>query len=144
MQTDLATLEEWYQDPKLHRVGGPAAPRLFLKLMRFNFNRYCWMIRKHNEDVGFVDLEIKPNERVAWIALLIKPMLQNQGLGKQILQALMKVPELSEVDKLRAGIEEDNESSLRCFKAVGFEQMDSDEKGIVNLQYIDCGRKRVT
>ncbi|AHZ14730.1 MULTISPECIES: GNAT family N-acetyltransferase [Bacillus] len=82
---------------------------------------------------GMVSIEFV--EERAYIGLIVNPLYQLQGYGKQILQKLLTDPGFTGVREWAASIEKDNQISLACFQAAGFtlEDTEPDEDGFLTL-----------
>lgn len=82
---------------------------------------------------GMVSIEFV--EERAYIGLIVNPLYQLQGYGKQILQKLLTDPGFTGVREWAASIEKDNQISLACFQAAGFtlENTEPDEDGFLTL-----------
>ncbi len=74
-------------------------------------------------------------EERTYIGLIVNPLYQLQGYGKQILQKLLSDPDFNGVREWAACIEEDNRISLACFQAAGFtlEDTEPDDNGFLTL-----------
>jgi RimJ/RimL family protein N-acetyltransferase len=134
--SDVSDLERWHEDPELRRrYGGDGWPTKLLKIMRGDPNRHCFIAWEGSRKVGYVDFEIIPKENLGHIGLIVDPLLRGSGYGKQILRAVLNLPEISSVTEVRAGIEKDNIASIRCFLGVGFRQLDElpDHEGCLNF-----------
>jgi ribosomal protein S18 acetylase RimI-like enzyme len=54
------------------------------------------------------------------IAFAIDPQLRRRGLGRAMIKALIRRPELRLVELFEAGVQPENGTSRRCLEAVGF------------------------
>jgi RimJ/RimL family protein N-acetyltransferase len=54
------------------------------------------------------------------IAFVVDPAMRREGLGRAMIDALMRQPELSFVELFEAGVELENAASRRCLEAAGF------------------------
>jgi RimJ/RimL family protein N-acetyltransferase len=138
----LALAEPWFQDEQTRRwLGGPGWPALVLRLAldppaeyrgRRVTGRFAWLAYAEGQPVGLVDVE-RYADGTAGLALVVDPARRGQGLGGRIIQAALAHPELGGTELVRAGIEPDNQASVRCFTAVGFaaEATEPDEEGVV-------------
>jgi RimJ/RimL family protein N-acetyltransferase len=138
----LTVAEPWFHDEQTQRwLGGPGWPALVLRLAsdppaayrgRRVTGRFAWLAYAEGQPVGLVDVE-RYADGTAGLALVVDPARRRQGLGKRIIQAVLAHPELGETELIRAGIEPDNQASVRCFTAVGFaaETDEPDEEGVV-------------
>jgi RimJ/RimL family protein N-acetyltransferase len=143
LAADTLTLAEpWFHEEQTRRwLGGPGWPALVLRLAldppaeyrgRRVTGRFAWLAYAEGQPVGLVDVE-RYADGTAGLALVVDPARRRQGLGKWIIQAVLAHPELGGTELIRAGIEPDNQASVRCFTAVGFaaEADEPDEEGIV-------------
>lgn len=82
---------------------------------------------------GMVSIEFV--EERAYIGLIVNPLYQLQGYGKQISQKLLTDLGFTSVREWAASIEKDNQISLACFQAAGFilEDTEPDEDGFLTL-----------
>jgi RimJ/RimL family protein N-acetyltransferase len=95
--------------------------------------------RRDGEEVGYIDCGVFDRCTVcggegaegpivtesielvtAAIAFVIDPSLRRQGLGRAMITALMRRPELRSVELFEAGVEPQNLASRRCLEAAGF------------------------
>jgi RimJ/RimL family protein N-acetyltransferase len=54
------------------------------------------------------------------VAFVVDPGLRRRGLGRAMITALMRRPELRFVELFEAGVEPENLASRRCLEAAGF------------------------
>jgi RimJ/RimL family protein N-acetyltransferase len=54
------------------------------------------------------------------IAFVVDPALRRRGLGRAMITALTRQPELRDVELFAAGVEPENRASRRCLEAAGF------------------------
>lgn len=134
-ESDLAELSRWHQDPELaNRYGGSDWPKKVWEIMRKDSNRQCSIVSRDDEPIGYVDIELHPDEHLMWIGIAVKPELRKQGIGKKILETFLSTPIVQQYREVWAGIEHDNVASRRCFESVGFTAKNSepDEEGIID------------
>lgn len=137
VEGDLPELEEWHQDHELRRrYGGTGHPRKLYQLTISDSNRKCWIAEEHGTPVGYVDFERQPSGE-AWIGLVVKTDLRGRGYGQRVLRSFLMLSDLASVSEVCAGIEQDNVASIRCFRAVGFRQMNEkpDHDGCLNFSF---------
>lgn len=105
--------------------------------MQSNPNRILILAKLNDRIIGYVDFEVHPNENLAWMGLAVKPELRGQGLGTRILKEFLLSPIAKQYPEIWAGIEPDNQASLRCFQDVGFtsKMTQPDEEGILDYVY---------
>lgn len=134
-QADLENLLSWHQDAELaNRYGGSEWPQQLWNIMENDENRMCKIVCENNEPIGYVDLEVHPNEHLVWIGLAVKPELRMKGFGKRILKEFFMTPLAQEFKEIWAGIEYDNIASRKCFESVGFKEKTEkpDEENILD------------
>lgn len=102
-----------------------------------NENYRVWTALKEGKHVGVVMVEIE-KKLTANIALLVDPLLRGEGYGKTLIKMTMELPEMSQINKWFAGIEDDNKSCLSCFRSVGYslEHVQPDYDGYYSLIYL--------
>jgi len=85
--------------------------------------------------VGVIQFE-KDHARASF-SIAVNPRLRGQGYGKRIMQAFLERPEVQAVACVHAGVEYDNQSSMRCLQAVGFTMVSRipDEHGFIEFTY---------
>lgn len=137
LESDAEELEQWHAHSSVNgRYGGTDWPRKLLQFIKDDSDRTCWVAWEGEKRIGYVDCEAK--EGIAWVGLVVNPAMHNQGHGKNVLRSFLRLPFLQSVKEVRAGIEEDNAPSLRCFKGADFTQLHEkpDHEGIINFSYI--------
>jgi RimJ/RimL family protein N-acetyltransferase len=135
-EEDLSELEQWHADSRVKdRYGGADWPRKLFQFTKRDSNRTYWIAWENEKRIGYVDCEVK--DATAWIGLVVNPAMHNQGHGKNILRSFLRLPFVQPLKEVRAGIEEDNEPSLRCFQGARFTRLDEkpDHEGIINFSY---------
>ncbi|HVW66954.1 MAG TPA: GNAT family N-acetyltransferase [Candidatus Peribacteraceae bacterium] len=135
---DVPELMKWHADPAIsNRYGGAERPKMILQTIQTDLNRSCLIVQEDKNTIAYVEIEKHPDEHVLWIGLVVNPDYQNRGYGKRILKMLLSSDYVQGFQEVRAGIEHDNEPSVRCFRSVGFVPMqeEPDEEGILDFIY---------
>ncbi|WP_421617603.1 GNAT family N-acetyltransferase [Brevibacillus sp. TJ4] len=134
-QNRLAILEQWFTDHEVaQRLNGMLPLQEWFDYVQRNPDYFSWMVYVDSQPVGNIDLE-RYTDGTASVSLLTNPSLRNQGYGKRMIDALLKRPELSSVETIEIGIEQDNIASIKCFRKAGFIEHGLDEDGFVLLTY---------
>ncbi len=136
--SDIPMLEQWHEDLELsRRYGGRDWPRKFLKMTQQDPHRKGWVAWSDGLRVAYIDLEIVPQECIGHIGLVVHPALCGKGYGKKALADALQLPAICVLKEIRAGIEQDNTVSIRCFMALGFRQLNEvpDHEGCLNFSY---------
>jgi RimJ/RimL family protein N-acetyltransferase len=160
---DLATVEPWFGDPDTERyLGGPQWPAAMLERVgravgkefrgAIQTGAYRYLAEARGRPVGYADCgtfdryTVWAGERpvravitdsveiaTGAIAFVIAPQLRRQGLGRAVVRALMRRPELRFVELFEAGVDPENVASRRCLEAAGFQlrAADPDAEGMV-------------
>jgi len=87
--------------------------------------RYGWIAYKNNNPIGFVDLEV--NDRVGHFSFYLSPEERGHGLSKGLLLKLVNTAQEMSLEKLVAGIEENNIPSQKAVISAGFILSGKDE-----------------
>lgn len=119
----IPELQAWFTQYSDKWLGHADYPGELLALKEKSSNRHCFIALEDSRAVAIVDLEIE-DDRSAWMSLIVRPDARGKGMGKMILRAFLEESVLKGVDELKIEIEKDNEASLRCFRAVGFQEED--------------------
>ncbi|MEC1383287.1 GNAT family N-acetyltransferase [Bacillus velezensis] len=131
---ELKILEHWFKNDNIRRRMDAMLP-LDAWYARLNKDEDDTVIMAYDGEcpAGMVSIEFV--EERAYIGLIVNPLYQLQGYGKQILQKLLTDPDVSSVREWAASIEKDNQISLACFQAAGFtlEDTEPDEDGFLTL-----------
>ncbi|MED2913823.1 MULTISPECIES: GNAT family N-acetyltransferase [Bacillus amyloliquefaciens group] len=130
----LKKLEHWFKNDNIRRRMDAMLP-LDAWYARLNKDEDDTVIMAYDGQLpaGMVSIEFV--EERAYIGLIVNPLYQLQGYGKQILQKLLTDPGFTGVREWAASIEKDNQISLVCFQAAGFtlENTEPDEDGFLTL-----------
>ncbi|UQT52059.1 GNAT family N-acetyltransferase [Bacillus velezensis] len=133
-ERELKILEHWFKNDNIRRRMDAMLP-LDAWYARLNKDEDDTVIMAYDGEcpAGMVSIEFV--EERAYIGLIVNPLYQLQGYGKQILQKLLTDPDVSSVREWAASIEKDNQISLACFQAAGFtlEDTEPDEDGFLTL-----------
>ncbi|MEC3630360.1 N-acetyltransferase family protein [Bacillus velezensis] len=131
---ELKILKHWFKNDNIRRRMDAMLP-LDAWYARLNKDEDDTVIMAYDGQLpaGMVSIEFV-KER-AYIGLIVNPLYQLQGYGKQILQKLLTDPGFTGVREWAASIEKDNQISLACFQAAGFtlEDTEPDEDGFLTL-----------
>ncbi|MGG4321346.1 GNAT family N-acetyltransferase [Bacillus sonorensis] len=134
---DLEWLQTWFKDAEVkRRLEGMLPLDDWYKFAQENEKYWVWVALKGRKPVGAVMVEVE-EDCTGNIALLVDPFLRGKGYGKAMLKRAMRLPEMGQVKKWFAGIEEDHHICLRCFQSMGyiFENEHPDEDGFYSLIY---------
>ncbi|MGE6406048.1 GNAT family N-acetyltransferase [Bacillus velezensis] len=133
-ERELKILEHWFKNDNIRRRMDAMLP-LDAWYARLNKDEDDTVIMAYDGEcpAGMVSMEFV--EERAYIGLIVNPLYQLQGYGKQILQKLLTDPGFTSVREWAANIEKDNQISLACFQAAGFtlEDTELDEDGFLTL-----------
>ncbi|AOU00217.1 N-acetyltransferase family protein [Bacillus sp. 2211] len=133
-ERELKILEHWFKNDNIRRRMVAMLP-LDAWYARLNKDEDDTVIMAYDGQLpaGMVSIEFV--EERAYIGLIVNPLYQLQGYGKQILQKLLTDPGFTGVREWAASIEKDNQISLACFQAAGFtlEDTEPDEDGFLTL-----------
>ncbi|MEL4011806.1 N-acetyltransferase family protein [Bacillus velezensis] len=131
---ELKILEHWFKNDNIRRRMDAMLP-LDAWYARLSKDEDDTVIMAYDGQLpaGMVSIEFV--EERAYIGLIVNPLYQLQGYGKQILQKLLTDPGFTGVREWAASIEKDNQISLACFQAAGFtlEDTEPDEDGFLTL-----------
>ena len=131
---ELKILKHWFKNDNIRRRMDAMLP-LDAWYARLNKDEDDTVIMAYDGQLpaGMVSIEFV--EERAYIGLIVNPLYQLQGYGKQILQKLLTDPGFTGVREWAASIEKDNQISLACFQAAGFtlEDTEPDEDGFLTL-----------
>ncbi len=119
----IPTLDAWFVGNSDTWLGHSGYAKELHALQSASPNRQCYIARENDEMVAIVDVEIE-DDRSSWMSLIVKPDTRGKGIGKMVLIAFLEQSVLKGVDELKIEIEKDNKASLRCFRAVGFQEED--------------------
>ncbi|AIW29035.1 MULTISPECIES: GNAT family N-acetyltransferase [Bacillus] len=133
-ERELKILEHWFKNDNIRRRMDAMLP-LDAWYARLNKDEDDTVIMAYDGEcpAGMVSMEFV--EERAYIGLIVNPLYQLQGYGKQMLQKLLTDPGFTSVREWAANIEKDNQISLACFQAAGFtlEDTEPDEDGFLTL-----------
>jgi RimJ/RimL family protein N-acetyltransferase len=146
---DLPTVAPWFLDPDTRRfLGGPAWPEQMLAregIVGETFRgatqtgAYRYLAHAHGHPFGYIDCGTFDRCTVyggedadgpiiletlelttAAIAFVVHPKQRRRGLGRAMIAALLRRPELRHTQLFEAGVEPENIASRRCLEAAGF------------------------
>jgi RimJ/RimL family protein N-acetyltransferase len=165
----LATVEPWFRDPQTSRfLGGPEWPVQMLQLderrvagEEFRGARhtgaYRYLACLGGVPVGYVDCGTFDRWTICAqdprgivvadaidvpagsIAFVTAPDYRRQGLGRAMIAALVRRPELGAVELFGAGVESENVASARCLRAAGF-RLQAEQPDFEGMLYYVAGR----
>jgi GNAT superfamily N-acetyltransferase len=136
-QSDLSTLQSWFEDKELSTwLGGTLPLQPYFDYVQSEINYFAWMAREGDTPVGAAFMQVEPLEPQGF-AFLVKPELRSRGYGRLIVQKLMAQPEASAAKDWKVGIKVGNIASQRCLASVGFmpESGVADEEGFLQYTY---------
>jgi RimJ/RimL family protein N-acetyltransferase len=166
---DLQTVKPWFLDPDTRRfLGGPEWPAAMLarddRCVGEEFRgavhtgAFRYIAHADGAPFGYVDCGtfdrctvyggegpqgpiITETIEVATgsIAFAVDPHRRRRGLGRAMLAALRRRPELRQVDLFEAGVEPENVASRRCLDAAGF-RLRSDRPDFEGMLYYRAWR----
>ena len=168
-RADLASVEPWFRDADTRRyLGGPEWPAAMLDhggravgqefrgAMQTGAHRY--LAEVDGREVGYVDcgtfdrctiyggegpegaiITESIDLATGSIAFVIDPSLRRRGLGRAMLRALPRRPELQFVELFEAGVEPENLASRLCLEAAGF-RLRSQEPDCEGMLYYRADR----
>jgi RimJ/RimL family protein N-acetyltransferase len=122
-------IEPWFDDPDTQRyLGGRDWIARELDLIREMpgarqrdktiVGRWGWVSFDGAEPVGFAGAE-RYDDGTASGTFVVAPDRRGQGLGRQVLSAMMDRSELAGVTRFVGGVEPDNVGCIRCLTALG-------------------------
>ncbi|KUP43596.1 acetyltransferase [Bacillus velezensis] len=131
-EPELKILEHWFKNDNIRRRMDAMLPLGYERVSKDEDDTII-MAYDGQLPAGMVSMEFV-EERV-YIGLIVNPLYQLQGYGKQILQKLLTDPDVNSVREWAACIEKDNRISLSCFQAAGItlEDTEPDEDGFLTL-----------
>lgn len=131
---DFPVLDRWFQDETLRRRISPPDDTWREYIMRDNGVSRSWVgIDAQGNLVTEVQVDQKLTTDPGYINFYINPALRGRGLGPLILQSFLDGPG-REFPEIEASIEPDNLASLKCFRKVGFVEMEEqNEPGMIRL-----------
>ena len=119
-----------------HRVSPPT--RKWFEYIQNTPTAHAWLVRGGDGyAIGHVQLDEEADHRAS-IALVVKPGKRNRGHGRQILRALLALPEIAHLRAIEGMIKPENVASLRCCLAAGFVQASAspDADGLFKFVYM--------
>ncbi|MED4648691.1 GNAT family N-acetyltransferase [Bacillus inaquosorum] len=133
-EPELKILEQWFENEDTSRRMDGMLP-LDEWYARVNKDEQDTVIIAYDGQLPAGMAVMEFGEERTYIGLIVNPLYQLQGYGKQILQKLLSDPDFNGVREWAACIEEDNRISLACFQAAGFtlEDTEPDDNGFLTL-----------
>ncbi|WP_201363025.1 GNAT family N-acetyltransferase [Dictyobacter formicarum] len=126
--------QDWFHDPDLaRRINYPDT--VWFDYVSTSPHVYTWMIYADVGPVGVIQFE-KDHTRASF-SIAVNPRLRGQGYGKRIMRAFLARPEVQAVACVHAGVEYDNQPSMRCLQSAGFTMLSPvpDEHGFIEFVY---------
>jgi RimJ/RimL family protein N-acetyltransferase len=150
-RADLATVTPWFRDPDTRRyLGGPDWPATMLDLGQRTIGEefrgaiqtgaHHYLAELDGDAIGYIDcgtfdrctvyagegpdgpiITESIDTATGSTAFVIDPHRRRAGLGRAMIMALIRRPELRSVQLFEAGVEAENAPSRRCLEAAGFQ-----------------------
>ncbi len=166
-------VEPWFRDPDTRRfLGGSDWPRRMLELGEgvvgqefrgaIQTGAYRYLAHADGGPVGYVDcgtfnrctvyagqgpdgpiITESIEAATGSIAFAIEPNFRTRGLGRAMIRALIRRPELGFVELFEAGVEPGNVASQRCLEAAGF-ALRSEQPDFEGMLYYRAWRPDLT
>jgi L-amino acid N-acyltransferase YncA len=145
---DLDSVRPWFEDERTRRfLGGPRWPELALQRSqapprefrgRRVLGKHIWLAFAAERPVGLVTVECY-TDRSAELSVVVDPLQRGLGLCRHIVQAILDLPDMEDVDEVRAAVQPENQASVRCFESAGFVAASREPDDENNLIFI-CRR----
>lgn len=149
-RADLADVQPWFTDPDTeHFLGGPDWPARMLELPAVTVGQEFrgavqtgavhYLATRDDRPVGYIDCGTfdrwavwdgtDPDAPVihetldvptGYLALCVDPAARGQGVGRAMVTALLRRPELGTVRRVAAGVDAANPACQHCLRAAGF------------------------
>lgn len=75
-----------------------------------------------NELVGFIALDLRPRENLAWVATIgVLPEYRRRGIARELIAA---AEDQAPVARIRLSVRASNEAALRLYQGLGYEHYD--------------------
>jgi RimJ/RimL family protein N-acetyltransferase len=171
-RVELAIVAPWFRDPHTRRfLGASEWPMAMLerdvRVVGEAFRgavqtgAYRYLAHAAGRPVGYIDcgtfdrctvyggegpggpiITDSIDVATASIAFVIDPNNRRRGLGRAMIIALMRQPELRLIELFEAGVEPENVASRRCLKGAGF-RLDSEQPDCEGMLYYRAWRADV-
>lgn len=82
-------------------------------------NRWGWIVYEKNQAIGFLDLE-RTAEQTGYFSFYLAPAERGQGKSTAFLQTLIQQAKNYGIQRLEAGVKENNLASQRALETIGF------------------------
>lgn len=94
------------------------------------------MIEENKQPIGFYCYTIFPSGEMYISSLILVPSARNKGLGKQVVQHLVREGSAKGVKKLIAHVQTANKRGLAFWKKNKFQVIDTSYQGMVEIERI--------
>lgn len=139
-------ISSWWEDSETRKWMGGYPPSKALELAsshpaefrgRKVVGRTALVGLANGDPISLIDFE-KYEDGTAGLALIVSPIHRNKGWGRRALRALIDSTEVEGLERLFAGIEPENVTSVRCFEGAGFTPMshEPDQEGIIYFEFM--------
>ncbi|MBI2310227.1 GNAT family N-acetyltransferase [Candidatus Collierbacteria bacterium] len=126
-------IKSWVEDDAegKKRLGYLETPGKLLTLIN-NTSRYGWIVKEEGVAVGLIDFEVT-NKRGSFV-IYLAPQFRGKGYARRLLDKIVEIAKERQLETLYAGVEPDNEPSVRSLKSSGFRQVGKDKDGMLEFE----------
>lgn len=80
------------------------------------------MVLENNKAVGYGHLDLEAG--IVWLGICVLPSFQNKGIGKRIMDALIRQAKVIGINEIQLTVDNDNGTAVKLYEYFGFKKND--------------------
>ena len=130
--SDFSIYQGWFSDPETRRWVSCPDGRWLAHVSHCG-RCACWVLEDAGQLGGVLQVDWDERGR-AFVSVVVDPNKRRQGLGARLLRSFLAY-QSQDFELVAACVEPDNRASLALALRCGFEQIEVDDDGFVQLQH---------
>ncbi len=118
----LGVYREWFQDPLLAQHLGPEVTDDWLEFVLTDESGRQFAVMDQSQLVAVVGVVFPTNEVPDYVIsdIAVNPKLRSMGVGRRVVERLLREFELKEYEQWKAFVAQDNQGAFAFFQSLGW------------------------